>query len=183
VGSVAARRKSTAKKGKADKPKKPLGRPTRYSEGIAAEYLRRLALGETGTKICKDPNMPSRTTIWNWGDQDPLFLERLRAARVQQAESGFEEIQDIADDLSTSGLSNEQINRARVRIDARKFRVARLNRELYGDTKTHKVQGGEAHAPPVKLRVAASVSDLKETVDILQSVLVNGEEGDGGEQC
>lgn len=188
---MTARRRTKAGKGiraKGSKaratPKKPRGHPTRYKKTLANAYLRRLSMGETGTKICEDLAMPSRTTVWRWAARLPSFAKRLREARVNQAESGFEEIQDIADDLADGRypMSNEDVNVARVRIDARKFRVSRLNAALYGDTKVHKI-GGDPDAPPVKVEAVPTREALAATVGILNEVLAEDDapESDGVE--
>ena len=38
--------------------KKPIGRPTDYSDELAAEILSRIAMGESMRSVCRDPAMP-----------------------------------------------------------------------------------------------------------------------------
>ncbi len=147
---MAARKKRAAKKKErelaAQSSVQPPGRPTVYTVAVADEIVRRLSLGELLIKICEEPEMPCRTTVWNWEQLSPDFNERLRGARLKQADSLFEEVQAIADDTPAR---REDIDKAKLRIDTRKFRVARLNRALYGDRQDLNI-AGQVGAPPVQ---------------------------------
>src|SRR5258708_39243102 len=56
------------------------------------------------------------------------FLERYARAREAQADKYFQEIVEIAD-----AATPETVNVARLRVDSRKFTVARLAPKKYGD--------------------------------------------------
>lgn len=60
------------------------------------------------------------------------FSEQYARARDFQADYYFDEIVDIADELGDESDSN-QINRAKLRIDSRKWKVARMSPRKYGD--------------------------------------------------
>lgn len=62
------------------------GHKPRWDETIAAEMFSRLCEGETMTKICADPDMPSFTTVWTWQQTIPAFAEAVAMARRIQAE-------------------------------------------------------------------------------------------------
>src|SRR6266436_3049006 len=69
-------------------------------------------------------NKPAfRRILWN---ED--FLERYARAREAQADKYFQEIIEIAD-----AATPETVNVARLRVDSRKFTVARLAPKKYGD--------------------------------------------------
>src|SRR5260370_13514800 len=69
-------------------------------------------------------NKPAfRRILWN---ED--FLERYARAREAQADKCFQEIIEIAD-----AATPETVNVARLRVDSRKFTVARLAPKKYGD--------------------------------------------------
>ena len=42
------------------------GRPTLYSDELAATICRRLAEGESLRKICANPTMPDKSTVLSW---------------------------------------------------------------------------------------------------------------------
>jgi hypothetical protein len=131
-----------------------------YQAELADEIVARLSMGETLTAICKDEHLPNRMSVWNWCKKNPDLDVRMTKARLKQADSGFDEIMDIPDDLAKlaelGGLvTSEQIQLAKVRADARKFRVARLNRALYGD-RTEVGLGGSTDGPPVEVSMDLS---------------------------
>lgn len=69
-----------AKKAKA--APKPHGRPTVYSNTLAAKICERLAAGETLNAICRDEGMPTDWTVRSWAlDPAHPFSTRYRRAR------------------------------------------------------------------------------------------------------
>jgi hypothetical protein len=61
-------------------------------------------------------------------------------AREEQADHCFQEIIDIADNATP-----ETVNVARLRVDSRKFAVARLAPKKYGDHVEHEHSGSSQH--------------------------------------
>jgi hypothetical protein len=68
------------------RPKGSRGPAFTYNEGVAREIYERLCEGETLLSICRDPTMPSRSTIYYWRRAIPGFAQSLRDAREAQAE-------------------------------------------------------------------------------------------------
>lgn len=101
--------------------------------------------------------MPDRTTIWTWEEKYPEFDRRLRAARLKQADSEFDEIRDLTDGLSATA-SRGHFEKVKLQLDSRKFRTARLNRALYGDTKDVKLTGSQDE--PLVVESKADVNSL-----------------------
>jgi hypothetical protein len=131
------KKKPTPKKRKA-------GRPSLYTEPLAARICRRLAEGESLRAICADKAMPAISTVMGWlfdGNHDG-FSEQYARAREAQAEVRADEIVDIADDTSGDfaadkdgklAANSEHIQRSRLRVDARKWIAAKLLPKRYGD--------------------------------------------------
>ncbi len=89
------------------------------------EVLRRLALGESLRSICRDPKMPSETTVYGWrmpGHRlfKPEFGEKLVAARLIQREALMDRLLDVARD---EGISE---SRRKAEMDALKTLANRL---------------------------------------------------------
>ena len=124
-----------------------MARPTVYSDESADEILRRLTEGESLTRICDDDHLPSRYTVFNWtlgkGDAPESFFNDYAQAREAQAERYFDEVLDLADGLEGDhvSVSNEVTNARRVRIDSRKWVLARMNRAKYGEKSAHEISG------------------------------------------
>jgi hypothetical protein len=55
----------------------------RYSRKLAARILARLALGESLTAICRDPDMPHQSSVRNWCRKYPAFRDRYEQARAR----------------------------------------------------------------------------------------------------
>jgi len=87
---------------------------------------RELALGRALINICDDDGMPGYSTVLAWRASDPAFQEMYARAREEQADWHAEQIILIAD-------TEDDPNKARVRIDARKWAAAKLKPKTYGD--------------------------------------------------
>jgi len=90
--------------------------------------------------------------VYRWLDENADFRDQYARAREEQADKLFREIIEIADDASgdyvTSSdgqtiVDHENIQRSRLRVDARKWAAARLAPRKYGDRVEHDVKGGD----------------------------------------
>ncbi|UZA25345.1 hypothetical protein LP117_02455 [Moraxella bovis] len=110
----------------AKKPK--MGRPTIYSEELVAEFLYRIAKGRSVASVCQDDDMPHRATIYEWLAQNGDFSDRYARASEQRADHYFDEMLDIADKALP-----EEVQKAKLQIDTRKWVLARMNPKKYSD--------------------------------------------------
>src|SRR5690606_15983106 len=106
-----------------------MGRPSSYRPYIADEICDRIAQGESLKSICSDKGMPSHTAVFSWLAKHPDFADKYARARERQADVLAEEIIAIADDYSP----DKDVNRDRLRIDARKWYAGKLRPKVYGD--------------------------------------------------
>jgi hypothetical protein len=113
--------------------------PVHYSDEIAEEICARVIAGEFVSHICRDDHMPDVTTIWRWCREKPEFREQMDTAKELQADRIFEEMLEISDGVLPDGASGDnrkdwdQVQRAKLQIDTRKFVVAKLLPRRYGD--------------------------------------------------
>ncbi len=123
-------------------PYVPPGRPTDYSDAVADLICERLSGGESLRSICRDPEMPGMTTVFRWLSKHKQFRNQYTLAREFWAEATFEETIEIADDgrndTYTDDKGNEIVNhdviaRSRLRVDTRKWAMARMNWRRFGD--------------------------------------------------
>lgn len=77
--------------------------------------------------ICDLEGMPAEGTVYRWLHEYPEFGEMYAHAREERAHLAADDIISIAD-------TEPDPNKARVRIDARKWYAAKLNRKDYGDS-------------------------------------------------
>ncbi len=118
-------------------PRKP-GRPSKYSAKLAAMICERLANGETLRRICREQDMPARSSVQKWLNEISEFSDQYAKARELQADYWADEILEIADDTSEDQsedgkANNELVNRSRLRVDSRKWLLSKMVPKKYGD--------------------------------------------------
>jgi hypothetical protein len=112
-----------------------MARPTSFNEDLADAICERLADGESLRSICRDDDMPAKSTVFKWLATNSTFADQYARARETQADSLADDIVDIADDRKL------EANDKRVRIDARKWLAGKLRPKVYGDSQTLKHTG------------------------------------------
>lgn len=127
------------------------GRPPVYGEEKRAAICERIANGESLTAICKDDGFPAKNVVLDWLFNEPEFATQYARAREAQAEHYLDEIIQIADDsvLDTeinpeSGnevTNHDVIQRAKLRVDTRKWAMSKLAPKKYGDRTALDVSG------------------------------------------
>jgi hypothetical protein len=103
-----------------------MGRPSSFTTEIADLICQRIAEGETLRAICEDPDFPSRSMVHRWLETDLEFQGRYALAMLLRADAWGDEILDIADNEPDAA-------KARVRVDARKWLMAKAAPRKYGD--------------------------------------------------
>lgn len=108
--------------------------------------------------------MPSREAVRLWLRDDEVFRAQYARAREAQADHFFDEMVEIADDSRNDfieketakgavvSLNAEAVSRARLRVETRKWLVARLAPKKYGER------------AEVELKPADSLLELLEAV-------------------
>lgn len=141
-------------------------RPT-YSPAVADEICARLAGGESLIAICRDEHLPAERTVRGWVVDDyEGFAPKYARARDIGLERMAEETVEIADDSGLDVVMTEDgpradgevVQRAKLRVDTRKWLLSKLAPKRYGD----------------RLQVDATVSveamDNRELVSTLQEL-------------
>jgi hypothetical protein len=120
-----------------------------YSENVIENYfdliLERIENGDSLRKALSLIQISSQT-FYKWIENDESKSKRYARACELRADSIFEDILDIADDSSQDvtkvdigdGVEVEKVNseivqRSRLRVDARKWILAKMNPKKYGD--------------------------------------------------
>lgn len=123
-------------------PEKKTGRPSDYSDALADAICERIADGESLRSICRDEEMPGKSTVMRWlaDDKYGAFRDQYASAHVEQAETLREQILEIADGTAHDTIvtdfgpkpNAEWINRSKLMVDARFKLMALLNPKKYG---------------------------------------------------
>lgn len=139
-----------------DSDKTP-GLPTiAYTAWLARQFCARLVETRRPLRaICSEPGMPDLRSLLRWLDTEPRFRTQYARARALQAELIADDIVEIADDTAEDfkedahgklRVDGEAIQRSKLRVDTRKWLVAKLLPKKYGD----KAEDASASSVPEK---------------------------------
>lgn len=130
------------------------GRPSDYSVEITTAICVRLGLGESLREICRDDEMPDKSTVMRWLASHAEFRDQYASAREAQADYYAEEIIEISDDGTNDWMERQRgdgeteevenkdvLARSRLRVDTRKWLMARMAPKKYGDKVTQEHTG------------------------------------------
>lgn len=114
-----------------DSEKRPVGRPSIYTEDMAEEICKRLAGGESLRAICRDEHMPhiSSVLLWVVDGKHKSFSEQYMRAREAQ---GFCYADNILEVTNLIGRGEMDPTSAKVIIDAYKWTAERNAPKSYG---------------------------------------------------
>lgn len=126
-------------KKKAVKEKKKNGRPSIFTQELAVQICKELALGKSLRTVCKGKGMPDLATVFRWIHDKDGFREQYARAKEESADALAEEIIDISDEAHRIVEKGHQKKAGayaqveRLRIDTRKWVMAKMKPKKYGD--------------------------------------------------
>lgn len=131
-----------------------MARPSSYTPKKAAEICELLASGISLRKICERDDMPEQPAVFRWLFNNEEFRKQYALAREAWADAEFEKIFSIADDGTNDweeregkhgstymAVNTEAINRSRLRVDTRKWALARMSPKKYGEKVFNELTG------------------------------------------
>ncbi|MEN5300484.1 terminase small subunit protein [Brucella sp. TWI559] len=121
-----------------------IGRPTKFTEQLAAHICAEISSGISLRTICGQAGIPSQTTVFRWLSEHKDFREQYARAREAQMEAMAEDILEIADEGN-----EDDTQRAKLRIDARKWLMSKMAPKKYGDKLAI---GGDAEMDAIKIQ-------------------------------
>jgi hypothetical protein len=146
-----------------------MGRPSEYSDAVAAEILERLSEGQSLRTICSDDRLPHRSTIFRWLAARPDFA----AGYAYAKEMGCELIAETAlEEALAATPATAQVER--LRWDARRWHVSKLHPRRFGDKVQAELSGRNGSAVKlqavptmmVPTQVAQAVRDLIDKAEV-----------------
>lgn len=111
-----------------------IGRPSLYTQELADAICEQIAEGKSLRTICRADDMPGARTVHDWLRDKPDFSQQYAKAREDQADFYADEIIALADNA-------EDVNKARLQIDTRKWVASKLKAKKYGDKVTNEYTG------------------------------------------
>lgn len=140
------------------------GRPSDYSDELAKEICDAISESSKGLRrLCDDnKHWPTSQTIRNWIRANDAFCSQYARAKREQADFLVEECLEISDNAALDTLhiegengfekevcNHEWINRARLRVDTRKWYASKLAPKIYGE----KIQHTGANEGPIVTKI------------------------------
>jgi hypothetical protein len=105
----------------------PAGRPSDYTPELANIICEAIATGGALYRLCEErDDFPAESTVYQWLERHTEFAEKYARARERQADRRADEVVVIAD-------TEEDPQKARNRMDARKWHSSKLAPKKYGD--------------------------------------------------
>jgi hypothetical protein len=130
------------------------GRPSTYTPEIAKAICNRLAAGETLRAVCRGEEMPAEVTVRAWAldDVEGFSAQYARAREIGYA-TLFDQMLEIADtpqegvttkenDKGTETRTGDMIEHRKLRVDTRKWMLAKALPKIYGEKIEHSGPNG-----------------------------------------
>lgn len=158
-----------------------MARPTKFTAPLGATICKRICEGESLRSVCRDEKMPNRSTVHEWiilglaEDAKPLlraFSDQYEKAIIVRAENMFDEMEDIADDGSNDYmmrtgrdgeeyevLNAEHVQRSRLRVDVRKWKLSKMLPKKFGDRQVVTTEDENGKTVPIKANVITFVTN------------------------
>ena len=115
-----------------------------------------MAEGVSLRSICLANDMSDKATVFRWLAAHKEFRDQYARAREARADAMAEEILEISDDdrddaitdpeSGVTRLNAEFVARSRLKVDTRKWLMARMAPKVYGDKVTQELQGPDGGA-------------------------------------
>lgn len=129
------------------------GRPTDYSEELAADICAMMASGSSLRSICRSDSMPCESSVYLWLTKHPSFSENYAKAQKDRATAMFDDMLEIGDEVSEDPAA---VAKARLRIDTRKWALARMDSKRFGDKVAQEISGpGGSPIPVTRIELVA----------------------------
>lgn len=152
-----------------------VGRPTIYSPELAEKICEMLASGISMRTVSKDESMPAMATMFRWIREKPEFKEQYERAKEESTDALAEDLIDIADDgtndwMEKHGkdgeqigwtLNGEHVQRSRLRVDARKWLMAKMKPKKYGEKIDMTTNGKDLPTPILGYAIPTNNSDAE----------------------
>lgn len=155
------------------------------TQELSDEICRRIATGATVHNLGDD--MPGHTTIFHWRRANEEFANAYTRAISDRSEFWAEEIKQISDTPQVgertewSEMSGEKVTRfdmiehRKLRIDARKWLMAKATPKKYGD-KIDVNHGGQPDGIPIVTAVVELPADPVEAMRVYQQIIMGKED-------
>ena len=151
--AVAQTDKEAIRAARDEKVAKLRGRPSGFTPEESDLICTWIAEGKSLRSYCRE-HAREMCTVYKWLREEKDFAQRYARAHDDRADSLADEIVDIADEAI--GGTNDDIQAARLRIDARKWVSSKLKPQKWGDKVEIEQKG----------HVTFNLAPLRRTIDV-----------------
>ena len=115
------------------------GRPSEFTQKIADSICNEIATGKSLRTVCKEEDMPSMTTVFNWFSRYPKFVEQYARACQERTEAQHEELLAFGDEALLEAKSADPkasgavVQAVRLKSDNLKWSMSKMKPKKYGD--------------------------------------------------
>ena len=127
-----------------------VGRPTKYTEEVAAEICKRLSDGESLRHICGSEHLPDRETIRRWLRDDESFRGRYARAREDSADAFADRMLSHCDDMEAAD-SMTRVQGLKESSQNLRWLAAVMKPRVYGDLQ--KLEHSGAGGAPLNITI------------------------------
>lgn len=133
------------------------GRPTKYNQELATTICERIITGRSLSKVCRDEDMPARSSVNKWLAENQEFADNYARACKIRRENRFEDLDEVVD-------TTEDVQKARLKVDVIKWQLSKEEPKKYGD-KLDMTTDGKALPTPIYggLSIKNSSDDIEST--------------------
>lgn len=113
-----------------DEVKPKLGRPSDYTEALGDLICARIMEGDGVKTMCREPDMPSASSVFTWVLRHEDFAKKYNEARRIQRDGMAEDITDIADaplDRADPDAARVEIQHRDQRLKSRQWILSKLD--------------------------------------------------------
>lgn len=131
-----------------------------YSPELADAICELISSGKSIREICSAEGMPDKSSIFRWLGKHEEFRDQYARAKEEQTELYADELVEIADDISGDVSGELQmpnsvaVQRARLRVDTRKWILSKLLAKKYGDKLDMNLSGKDGG--PIQAAIAVT---------------------------
>jgi hypothetical protein len=126
----------------------PMPPKSTFRQDVADAICADIESGMSLRKACAQEGRPSPQTVLRWTNENSAFAEQYTRARARLYDVWADQIVDIPDAME----SPEEVHKARLQVDSRKWLLSKLLPKQYGD-KVDVTSGGETLVRSIDLNV------------------------------
>lgn len=129
------------------------GRPSIYTQELAAEICARLARGRSLRTVCKDEDMPDLSTIFDWLRTKDGFSQQYAQAKEESADADAEILEELGDLAIEEAKavdpksSNAVVSAYKLKADNMKWAMSKKKPKKYGDKLDMTTNGKDLPTP------------------------------------